>query len=200
MRVGVLGGTFDPIHVGHLIMAESALEAAGLDEIWFMPALEPPHKAKEGVTDAALRMAMVEAAIRGNPRFRASGLELERGGASYTADTAAALAERYPEHRFYWIFGGDMIAWLPNFHRVAELAERIGFIGVKRPGFEDAAERLPAFLKQNVTMVPAPLVDISSADIRRRLRENRSVRYLVPDAVITLIEEKGLYGSRAIDG
>jgi nicotinate-nucleotide adenylyltransferase len=200
MRIGVLGGTFDPIHVGHLIIAESVREEAGLDEIWFMPAFRPPHKAGEKVTDAALRMEMVKAAIAGNPRFRASGLEFELGGPSYTVETVRALADRYPDDRFYWIIGGDMIAWLPNFHRVEELAERIGFIGVKRPGYENGIDRLPDRLRKAVTMADAPLIDVSSADIRRRLGDGRSVRYLVPDPVISLIREKGLYGSGAIDG
>lgn len=195
MRIGILGGTFDPIHAGHLIIAERVREEADLAEVWFMPAWHPPHKTGERVTDAALRMAMVQAAIAGNPHFRASGLEHELGGASYTVETAKALLDRHPEHRFFWIIGGDMVAHLPNFHRVEELVRMIGFIGVKRPGYEDAAERLPAGLRHAVTMVEAPLVDLSSTDIRRRLKSGRSVRYLLPEAVISLIREKGLYGS-----
>jgi len=200
MRIGVLGGTFDPVHIGHLIAAECARQEAGLDEVWFMPALHPPHKPADGLTDAALRAAMVQAAIEGNPRFRVSLLEIELGGPSYTVDTVAALAERHPRDRFFWILGGDMIVWLPNFHRVDDLAARIGFIGVKRPGHEDALDRLPSRLRRAVTMVESPLVDVSSSDIRRRIREGKSIRYLVPDAVISLIGEKGLYGSRATDG
>lgn len=200
MRIGVLGGTFDPIHIGHLIVAESALEEANLDEVWFMPALHPPHKTAEDVTDAAHRMAMVQAAIAGHPRFRACGLEIELGGTSYTVDTASELVRRHPRDRFFWILGGDMVAWLPNFHRADDLAAMIGFIGVRRPGHEDAADRLPPRLRRAVTMIEAPLVDVSSTDIRRRIREGKSVRYLLPDAVISLIGEKGLYGPKPTDG
>lgn len=195
MRVGILGGTFDPVHIGHLIMAESVREAAQLDEIWFMPAGHPPHKEDARVTDAATRIAMLRAAIAGSPAFRICELECERSGPSYTIDTVRALLTQYPRYRFHWIFGGDMVAHLPHFHRVEELVAAIGLIGVARPGFEGADTSLPASLADAVTMVPAPLVAVSSSDIRQRIRDGRSVRYLLPDAVIKVIKERGIYES-----
>lgn len=194
MRIGVLGGTFDPIHVGHLIIADRVREEAGLDEIWFMPALHPPHKEDETVTDAGIRLELVKAAVRGVAGFRVSELEYELGGASYTIETATALSARYPEDRFFWIVGGDMVAYLPNFHRIEELVRLIGFIGVKRPGYEDALADLPKGIRDAVMPVEVPLVDISSTDIRQRIRSGKSIRFLLPDAVADLIREKGLYG------
>lgn len=195
MRIGILGGTFDPVHIGHLIVAETVREEAGLDEIWFMPAGNPPHKDGNDVTDAGTRLALLQAAIAGCPHFRISELELERGGPSYTVDTARALSARYPHNRFFWIIGGDMVAHLPRFDRVEELVAEIGLLGVARPGFEAAAESLPASLADAVTMVPVPLIALSSTDIRQRIRAGKSVRYLLPDAVINVIKERCLYGS-----
>lgn len=195
MRVGIFGGTFDPVHIGHLIVAESVREEAGLDEIWFMPAGQPPHKDEGGVTDAGVRLAMLQAAIADCPHFRICGLELERGGPSYTVDSARALSARHPDYRFYWIFGGDMVAHLPRFDRVEQLVAEIGLLGVARPGYEEAIRSLPASLAGAVTMVPVPPIALSSTEVRERIRTGRSVRYLLPDAVINLIKERGLYGS-----
>jgi len=195
MKIGIMGGTFDPIHIGHLIIAEHAREMAELDEVWFMPSSLPPHKSNDNVTGASDRLSMVEAATAGNPMFRVCDIELERGGTSYTVETAKALIGRYPEHRFSWIIGADMIAYLPNWHRIDELIQAIGFIGLQRPGYENAASGLPEALRKSVHMVVAPQLEISSTDIRDRIRDGRSVRYLLQESVLRIIEEKKLYGS-----
>ena len=192
-RVGLMGGTFDPIHLGHLLAAERALEAAGLDEVRFMPAHRPPHKAAPPAAPPEHRRAMVELAIAGNDRFRLEPIELDRGGLSYAADTAALLAAREPDADWYWIIGGDMAQYLPKWNRIRELAERVRFLAMTRPGYPADLGRLPEWLRDRVTAADMPALDISSTAIRRRLAEGRSVRYVVPEAVERYIREKGLY-------
>ncbi|MFC0215853.1 nicotinate-nucleotide adenylyltransferase [Paenibacillus chartarius] len=191
-RVGIMGGTFDPIHTGHLLAAEAAREGAGLDEVWLLPASVPPHK-QGAATDGEHRWRMTVAAAEGNDFLRGCDLELRKGGVSYTIDTVLLLRERFPDTQFSFIIGGDMVAYLPNWHRIDEIVEQIRFVGLQRPGYPNAAEGLPDPLRRALTMVPMPLVDISSTDIRERRRQGRSIRYLVPDAVYRYIEGNGLY-------
>ncbi|MBB6729774.1 nicotinate (nicotinamide) nucleotide adenylyltransferase [Cohnella zeiphila] len=193
-RTGLMGGTFDPIHVGHLLAAESAREAAALEEVWFVPTSVPPHKPQPGA-DGAARLAMVRTALSGHPSFRAEDLELRRDGVSYTFDTVAALQESYPDREFCWIVGTDMMNDLPNWHRIEELADRVSFVCLNRKGETGNEQSLPAFLRKRLTLAPMPPVGISSTDIRRRRREGRSIRYQVPDAVREYIERNGLYES-----
>lgn len=193
-RTGLMGGTFDPIHEGHLLAAEAAREAAGLDEVWFIPTNVPPHKPQPGA-DAQARLEMVKLAIADHPAFRAEEAELARGGVSYTADTVAALRERYPEHSFYWIVGTDMMNDLPHWHRIEELAAQVRFVCLRRQGEESEESALPAFLRERLLHAPMPPIGISSTDIRDRLREGRSIRYQVPEAVRHYIERNGLYES-----
>lgn len=194
MKIGILGGTFDPIHIGHLMIADYAKDGAGLDEVWFMPSHTPPHKAGH-ITDAQHRLSMVKAATASIPDFHVCELELELGGTSYTVDTVKALREKFPEQQFYWIIGGDMIDYLPQFDRIEQLAQNISFIGVQRPGYEQALSQLPATLRQMIQMVEGPLIDLSSSDIRSRIEQGLSVRFLVPEPVYHVIKENGLYGS-----
>ncbi|RUS48756.1 nicotinate-nucleotide adenylyltransferase [Cohnella sp. AR92] len=194
MRTGLMGGTFDPIHIGHLIAAESAMEAAGLEEVWFIPTNTPPHKPQPGAA-ARERRDMAEAAIAGRPGFRVEAQELERGGVSYTIDTVIALQERDPEREFHWIVGTDMMNDLPNWRRIEELAERIFFVCLSRQGEESEESSLPEFLRSKLLAAPMPPIGISSTDIRERRRSGRSIRYLVPSAVQDYIERNGLYES-----
>jgi len=189
-----MGGTFDPIHLGHLLAAEAAREAASLDEVWFIPTSVPPHKPQPGA-DGADRLAMVEAAVAGHPAFRACDLELARGGVSYTIDTVAALQERHPGRDFHWIVGTDMMNDLPNWRRIEELAARVTFVCLSREGERGRKEALPAFVRERLLLAPMPPIGISSTDIRRRRRERRSIRYQVPEAVREYIERNGLYES-----
>lgn len=193
-RTGLMGGTFDPIHAGHLLAAEAAREAAGLDEVWFIPTNVPPHKPQPGA-GARERLEMVRLAIADHPAFRAEEAELDRGGVSYTVDTVAALRERYPERSFYWIVGTDMMNDLPNWHRIEELAAQVRFVCLRRQGEESEEGALPAYLREKLLHAPMPPIGISSTDIRERLRGGRSIRYQVPEAVRDYIERNGLYES-----
>lgn len=191
-RIGLFGGTFDPVHVGHLLAAEAAREAAGLDEVWFVPAAVPPHKPAPGAS-ARQRLDMLEAAVRGVAHFRVEPIELERPGPSYTIDTVTALQARWPDWTFYWIVGSDMANDLPNWRDAERLAERIGFIALERPGEAIREAELPAFLRGRLLRAPMPPIGISSSDIRRRVREGRSIRFLVPEAVREYVARNGLY-------
>lgn len=193
MRVGIMGGTFDPVHTGHLLAAESARVAAGFDEIWFMPSYVPPHKTGAPGASAEERLEMVRLAISGHPDFRASDLELRKGGTSYTYDTVELLAELHPQHKFSYIIGADMVMYLPKWYRINDIVRRISFVGLHRPGVELRLEELPEKLRSSVRLVTMPLVDISSTDIRRRRSQGLSIRYLVPDDVRIYIEGNGLY-------
>jgi nicotinate-nucleotide adenylyltransferase len=194
-QIGIVGGTFDPPHLGHLLLAEAALIGAGLDEIWFMPTHRPPHKSASPHAAPAQRRAMVELAIAEYPDFHLCDLELKRRGPSYTIDSARALLAAHPDCRFAWIIGADMVQSLPQWVQIAELAELVSFIGVARPGFELDNLELPPFVRQALTIVPMIAIDLSSSAVRERLRRRQSVRFLVPDAVIRYIEGNELYES-----
>lgn len=185
-RIGLYGGTFNPIHTSHLIVADQVYTALGLDEVWFIPDEVPPHVDSKTAINADLRVEMVEAAIADNPHFRVELAEVERGGVSYTYDTITFLKEKYPIYDFYFIVGSDMVADLPTWHRIDELAKLVMFVGVQRPGFIVDS-------KYSVLWVDSPLLDISSTDIRNRVKSGLSIRYLVPAAVETIIKEHHLY-------
>jgi len=193
-RTGLMGGTFDPIHIGHLLAAEAAREAAGLDEVWFVPSFVPPHKPQPGASGED-RRAMVELAIAGHPGFRVEETELKRGGVSYTIDTVNTLKADYPDRSFYWIVGTDMMNDLPNWHRIEELAAQISFICLARQGEESMEHTLPEYLRSRLIPAYMPPVGISSTDIRNRVRRGQSIRYQVPEAVREYIGRKGLYES-----
>lgn len=194
MNIGLMGGTFDPIHLGHLIAAERAREEARLDEVRFMPAFTPPHKSGAPTATAGQRLDMVRLAIEGHSAFKPETIELEREGTSYTIDTMRALTKREPDAAFWFIIGGDMVQYLPKWARIDELAALVRFIGLERPGFPIRLDGLPAAIAERVVPVPMPQLDISSTDIRARLASGRSIRYLVPEAVITYMEEYRIYG------
>jgi nicotinate-nucleotide adenylyltransferase len=195
MKVGIMGGTFDPIHTGHLIAAECARESAGLDEVWFMPSYVPPHKPHAPKASPEQRLEMVRLSVSGNPFFRVEDLEIRRGGISYTADTVTILCDRYPDIRFSYIIGADMVQYLPHWNRIGDILRRISFIGLQRPGYSLDMDQLPETIRRGVTLAPMPAVEISSTEIRRRSAEGRSFRYLVPEPVYAYIKERGLYES-----
>ncbi|WP_040207907.1 nicotinate-nucleotide adenylyltransferase [Neobacillus jeddahensis] len=187
-KVGILGGTFDPPHYGHLLIANEVLSALQLDEIWFMPNHEPPHKKKQESVMDEDRLQMLKLAIAGNPDFVIQPIELERIGPSYTADTMKILNHDYPDHQFFFIIGADMIEYLPKWHKIDELVQHVQFVGVERPSYSRQTD-FP------VLYVDVPAIDISSSMIRDRVRFGKTVRYLLPDPVIDYIEEKHLYGT-----
>jgi nicotinate-nucleotide adenylyltransferase len=187
-----MGGTFDPPHLGHLVVAEQVREEAELDEVIFVPARIPPHKTGEGMLDAELRRELVEIAVRGNPRFRVSDVELRREGPSYTIDTVDALRrERGPGTDLFLIVGADNVHELGSWKDPAALLEKCTLLVATRPGF-DVAE-LPSWISQRARVVAVAGIAISSREIRDRLRNGRTVRYLVPDAVLDVIENRSLY-------
>ena len=185
-KVGVIGGTFDPPHVGHLLIANDVRQKLSLDEVWFMPNHIPPHKQNKSVTPTPIRVEMIQAAVASNSSFRVETIELQRDGPSYTYDTMLLLAKKYPDTRCYFIIGADMVEYLPKWHNIEKLLEIITFVGVKRPGYTFSSE-------YPVIEVEAPQMDISSTLIRKRVQEGWTSQYLVPDSVKEIIEEKRLY-------
>lgn len=185
-RVGILGGTFNPIHNGHLIIADQVCSQLGLDQVYFMPDANPPHVDQKLAIDSRNRVAMVNAAIYGNPKFAIEMTEIFRGGVSYSYDTMLELTRRHPENQYYFIIGGDMVSYLPKWHRIDDLVKLVSFVGVKRDGYTPAS-------KYPIIWVDVPYIDISSTLIRSKIRQHQSIRYLVPDAVLKYIKEHHLY-------
>lgn len=195
-RLGVMGGTFDPVHQGHLACAEMARDACGLDRVLFMVAPRPWMKSQQRMADAGRRLAMCRLAVAGNPSFDVSALELERPGLTYTSDTLRALREWLPESvDLFFVIGADTLETLPKWHEADALAAMATFVCVARPGHPDGGRLLERARASSfdVEWVDAPLLDISSSEVRRRVREGATIRYLVPDAVRAYIEEHGLY-------
>ncbi|MGH1505023.1 MAG: nicotinate-nucleotide adenylyltransferase [Acidimicrobiales bacterium] len=187
-RIGLLGGTFDPPHLGHLVVGDQVRKAAGLDEVWFVVANDPWQKADREVTPAAVRLEMTEAAIAAAPGLSVSPIEIERGGTTYTIDTLETLRLRHPDVEWSVIVGRDAAAGLHTWHRADDLREAARFLVVDRPG--SVAEVSAGFASSTVDV---PELEISSSDIRRRVAAGESVRFLVPDAVVELVERHGLY-------
>ncbi|MEK3890655.1 nicotinate-nucleotide adenylyltransferase [Bacillus sp. FSL K6-3431] len=185
-KIGILGGTFDPPHLGHLIIANEVLHHLALDEIHFMPNQEPPHKERVSGTTAEDRLRMLELSIAGNSQFAVESIELERKGRSYTIDTIKILQELHPDFDYYFIIGADMVEYLPNWHEIDELVQLIQFVGVNRPNYQ-MESRYP------VTHVDVPQIDISSTAMREKIKQDISTKYLIPDSVIGYIKERGLY-------
>lgn len=194
-RLGVMGGTFDPIHVGHVLLALWARERLSLDRVLFVPAADPPHKeARPDLAPAADRWAMVERAIAGFPGFAASRLELDRPGKSYTVETLRTLRTEYPDSRLYLVIGEDNVAQLPTWHDPRTILELCTVVAGTRASAGLAGD---AELARQVILLDTPVFEVSSTEVRRRLAAGKPVRYLVPDAVLDYIAARGLYGYRA---
>lgn len=200
MRVGVLGGTFDPIHLAHLIMAEEARVRLALEHVVFIPTGEPWLKAVQPVTPPQVRLDMVRQAVACNPHFRVSSVEVDRPGPSYSVDTLDALRrEEGPDAELYFILGMDAVADLPRWHapeRFLELCTPVVFARTDHgpAGLDDLEHSLPG-VKEKVMFLEGPVMEISSTDIRRRVAKGVSIRYLVPAQVERFITEHGLYRS-----
>ncbi len=192
-KVGIMGGTFDPIHYGHLLAAETAREQGGLAEVWFIPSFVPPLKASDPGAASEQRYEMACLATEDHSAFRVLDIELKRGGVSYSYDTVSELAGLYPDVSFFYIIGSDRINDLSSWHRIEELAALIGFIGLERPGEPVLLDSLPAYLRRSITLAQMPGIGISSTLIREKLAAEQSIRYLVPDAVAGYIRRHGLY-------
>ena len=201
-RLGVLGGTFDPIHTGHLIAAETVRERCRLDRVLFVPAGTPPHKPAGEVTPARHRYLLTCLATLNNPFFEVDRVDLDREGPSYTLETIRALKRKYREAELFFIMGADSLLDLPSWHEPAALLASCRFIVTTRPGWDlaEAEERLGSLFAENkerIEFVEIPGIEISSSEIRRRIAQGASVRYLVPDLVLRYIEEHRLYASGA---
>lgn len=202
MRLGIFGGSFDPVHYGHLLLAECCREQCRLDEVWFMSAAAPPHKQGRELAPAKARLEMLELATSGNEAFRVSSLEVDRGGVSFTVETLRAIAAEHPQADLYLLMGADSLRDLPTWREPAEILARAIPVVVRRggsaePDFAPLAEltssaRLGEIVSSQVTM---PLMEQSSTDLRERASEGRSLRYRTPRAVEKYIETQGLYRS-----
>ncbi|OGX19320.1 MAG: nicotinate (nicotinamide) nucleotide adenylyltransferase [Omnitrophica WOR_2 bacterium RBG_13_44_8b] len=187
MKIGILGGTFNPIHIGHLILAQEAQEKLGLDKIIFVPTYMPPHKENSDIAPANKRLAMVNLAIKGNKNFFVSDTEIKRDGRSYTIDTLREFKKIYPLDELFFIIGSDLLNYLDEWKDLSDIIKLVKFIVVTRPGF--ALDRIPSY----ISTVAINAVDISGFEIRRRVKENRSLRYLVPEPVRSYIAKNKLY-------
>jgi nicotinate-nucleotide adenylyltransferase len=197
-RVGIFGGTFDPIHFGHLVVAENCWAQLGLDEVLFVPAGSPPHKGGKVISGADDRVAMVERAIADNDHFRLSRVDVDRPGVSYSVDTVRLLqAQLGPETQLFFIIGGDSLGDLPTWRDPSRLVELCQIVAVNRPGYPRfAPERLePAIPRagQRIRHLVVPELNIAASEIRRRVAAGEPIRYMVPEAVRCYIEERGLY-------
>lgn len=187
-RIGILGGTFNPIHIGHLAIAQMALERMHLTKVVFVPAHIPPHKNPKAVANAKHRYNMVKLAIKDNSDFEISDFEINKEGKSYTIDTMKYFYEKYPKDtKLYFIIGGDTLADLPNWRYIDDILKIGEFIVVNRPGCVKKASDL----KHHSVIMPG--IDISSSLVRFRLFQNKTIRYFVPDPVLTYIKENELY-------
>lgn len=198
-KIGIMGGTFDPIHIGHLIAAEQARASCGLDEVWFIPTYGSPLKVNQPSASGEQRFEMVCESIQGHSAFRALDIELKRGGVSYSYDTVKELMRLYPECEFAYIIGSDRIHDLPQWHKIEQLAKLITFIGLERPSEPLESVNLPAFLNDRLTLVSMPPIGISSTDIRSKLASGSSIRYFVSEEVYRYIRRYGLYESKRND-
>jgi nicotinate-nucleotide adenylyltransferase len=193
MRLGLYGGTFDPIHLGHLIVAEQCREACGLDRVWFVVAGAPPHKPGQRTT-VAHRLEMARIAVAGHPAFEVSEIEARRPGPHYSVETLAEIRRERPGDALYFLIGADSLGDLPTWRQPQEIARLATIVVVNRPGI-DPTTGLPDLGPgtRPLVSVVIPPIGIASHDLRKRLAERRSVRYLVPRGVEAYIEAQGLY-------
>lgn len=203
-KVGIMGGTFDPIHVGHLILGESAYGQFGLDEVLFMPSGNPPHKQnRQGRASLAERIEMVRLAIAGNPHFSLSLAEAYEDGYTYTSKTLERLTAQNPGTDYYFIMGADSLFSFENWKDPGKIARLAVIVAAARyhvddASLDEAAARLQKLFGADIRKLSAPNMDISSQMLRGWIREGRSVRYYLPESVIAYIREKKLYTQEAV--
>ena len=196
-KYGIFGGSFNPIHYGHLMICEYIKEEMGLDKVIFIPTGNPPHKELE--LSAEDRYEMVRLAISPNPDFEISDIETTRVKKSYTVDTIRELKKIYKEEKLYFLIGLDSLFQLKTWMKIGDLSQEIEFVVALRPGYLDREEvnKEIDFLRENfgtkVNLIKTPLYEISSTDLRDRIREGKSLRYLIPKKVLDYIEESGFY-------
>ena len=197
--LGIYGGTFDPIHMGHLMVAEMARQDCDLEKVLFIPAGNPPHKSDKYISESVHRFEMTKLAVETNPYFEVSDIELKRQGKSYTIDTLRALRELYPkEYKFWVIIGGDSLLEIETWKNANEIMKMCNFAVYMRHNSsldrcKAQAVAIHRKAKTNVLFVQAPMIEISSTDIRSRVAQRKSIRYMVPDTIGEYIIDKGLF-------
>ncbi|MEP7289791.1 MAG: nicotinate-nucleotide adenylyltransferase [Chloroflexota bacterium] len=195
-RIGILGGTFDPPHIGHLILAETAFDVLSLSCVLLVPAADPPHKHTLAITPIQHRLAMLTQAVADNPRFVLSDIDIARPGPHYTVDTLRLLQQQYPDAELYFLLGGDSLRDMPTWYDPAGIIAQAKVAVMGRPGATLDLPTLEADLPGITTrlmFVESPLIDISATLLRERLRKGHSIRYLVPEVVERYIVENALY-------
>jgi nicotinate-nucleotide adenylyltransferase len=187
MKIGLLGGTFNPVHIGHLILAEEVREKLALDKVVFVPAYLPPHKDNADIAVAGERFKMINLAIKGNKYFSVSDIEIKRDGRSYTIDTVKAFKSKFPKDELFFITGSDLLKYLDEWKDFSEIIKIVKFVVATRPGYP--LENIPDYIQT----VAIRAVDVSAFEIRNCIKNNMSFRYLVPEAVCEYIQRKELY-------
>jgi nicotinate-nucleotide adenylyltransferase len=187
MKIGILGGTFNPVHIGHLILAEEIREKLHLDKIIFVPTCIPPHKKTKDIAPARDRFAMIKEAIKSNTFFDVSDIEIRRKGQSYTIDTLREFKKLYPDDVMYFITGSDLLNYLDEWKDLKNIIALVKFVVATRPGYP--LEDIPSYIKT----VAIRAVDVSAFEIRQCVKKGLSFRYLVPDSVFTYITKRKLY-------
>ncbi len=207
-HIGVMGGTFDPVHYGHLVIAEEVRATLDLSEIIFIPAGQPPHKAGHHITETQHRLTMLELALASNPYFRISLMEIERTGPSYTVDTLRTMREQVgTDVALFFIIGWDSLEELHTWYKAPDILTLVThLVAVRRPGYEEDStynnileQRLPGIL-QRLLVIQAPQLEISATDLRQRVAEGRPIKYQTPEAVETYIKENRLYSHTWVEG
>lgn len=191
MDVGLFGGSFNPPHIAHLIVAEVVRDQFGLSEVWWIPNATPPHKPEEELVAVEHRLEMTRRVVDTNTHFRVCDLEVQREGVSYTVETVRVLQDQHPDTDFALLIGSDSLDHFAEWHRPDEIAERVPLVVYKRPGAIEAVAE-PRFAN-HVRYAAAPVMEVSGTEIRARRRAGRTIRYLVPDTVRAYIEAHDLY-------
>jgi len=194
-RIGILGGTFNPIHIGHLTIAEMVHEQLKLDKVIFVPSNLPPHKSSHNVASSQERYNMVNLAIKGNPRFEVSDFEITREGKSYSIETVNHFRCRYPKKtKIFFIIGNDLLPTLRTWRRIDEILKVVSFVTVNRPGFKEKKSKI------KVKTISVPGLQTSSSYVRSRITMGKTVKYLIPDNVLTYITKNKLYKNNSRKG
>jgi len=191
VKIGFLGGSFDPLHFGHLVAAQDAFEQLQLDRLFFVPAAQAPLKPNEVQSSADDRLALLRAALDSDPRFELSDFELRKGGLSYTIDSVRHFRAQFPHDQLYWIIGGDQLPKMHLWHEIGELVRLIEFIVLDRPGHP--IDATPALPQMKLHRCQGHLIEISSTEVRDRVRRGQPLDYFIPHKAIVQIEEKRLY-------
>ncbi|MBP1756460.1 MAG: hypothetical protein H6Q59_2858 [Firmicutes bacterium] len=197
-KIGIMGGTFNPIHNGHLFLAENAYEQIGLEEVLFMPSKNPPHKVKPQMVTDQQRVDMILLAIQGNPHFSISTVELKRDGYTYTADTLSLLTKENPDVRYYFIVGADSLLMMHQWYQPQIVFDHCTVVAAARDQVDleklaHCAADLKEHYNADIQLVKMPTMQISSADIRERVAQNKTIHYYLPDQVMEYIEKHQLY-------